>query len=143
MIGRVHHVGIAVHSLQEAMPRFRTLGLGGGEAEVVPGAGARVCFIGSGETQVELVEPLGPESPVARFLEKRGEGLHHVAFETEDVAAELAVLEAEGFELVDHAPRPGAHGRLVAFIQPRSLHGVLVELVQEGRPDPAASAPLG
>lgn len=133
MIGRVHHVGIAVRSLREALPRFRSLGMPAEEAEEVRNAGVRVCFLGSGETRVELLEPLGPESPVARFLEKRGEGLHHVAFETEDIATELERLESAGFDLIDRVPRPGAHGRLVAFVQPRSVHGVLVELVQEPR----------
>ncbi len=135
MIGPVHHVGIAVRRIEEALPRFQALGLEPGTPEPVPAAGARVCFLGTGSPWVELVEPLGADSTIARFLDKRGEGLHHLAFPTPDIVAELADLRARGFELVDPVPRPGARGRTVAFVHPRSAHGVLVELVQEpGQP---------
>ena len=133
MIGPVHHVGIAVRRLDAAVERYRLLGLSLDFMEDVPAAGVRVAFLNAGETRVELVTPLSASSTVARFLEKRGEGLHHLAFATADVAAELAELERQGFELVDPAPRPGAHGSLVAFLHPRSSHGVLIELVQEPR----------
>ncbi len=131
MIGPAHHVGIAVHKLDPAIERYRALGLDLDFVEDVPTAGARVAFLKAGPVHVELVEPLGPESPLVRFLERRGEGLHHLAFSAPDIAAELARLEGLGFELVDRAPRPGAHGRKVAFLQPRSAHGVLIELVQD------------
>lgn len=134
MIGRVHHVGIAVRRIRDALPRFVAIGWPAGIIEDVPDAGARVCFLGTAETRLELVEPLGPESTVARFLDKRGEGLHHVAFSTDDIGAELRRLEEAGLVPVDRVPRRGAHGNLVAFLNPGSVHGVLVELVEETRP---------
>ena len=131
MIGPLHHVGIAVRDLDAAVDRYRLFGLSLDSVEEVPSAGARVAFLNAGEARIELVMPLGRDTPVARFLEKRGEGLHHLAFRTADIVSELAELEGQGFELVDHAPRPGAHGSLVAFLHPRTSHGVLIELVQE------------
>lgn len=130
MIGPVHHVGIAVRELQPAIERYVLLGLVLDYTDTVPTAGVRVAFLKAADTHVELVEPLQPDGTVARFLDKRGEGLHHVAFSTPDIAAELKRLESQGFELIDRTPRPGARGRLVAFVHPRSAHGVLVELVQ-------------
>ncbi|MFA5897204.1 MAG: methylmalonyl-CoA epimerase [Thermoplasmata archaeon] len=131
MIGPVHHVGIAVKDLDAALARYRALGLHAGTPEDVPSAGVRVAFLETGGALIELVTPLRGDSAVGRFLEKRGEGLHHVAFVVKDLVAELARLEREGFELVDRVPRPGARGRTVAFLHPRSAHGTLIELVQE------------
>ncbi len=130
MIGPVHHVGIAVRELRPAIERYTLLGLALDYTETVTAAGVRVAFLKAGDTHVELVEPLQPDGNVARFLDKRGEGLHHIAFSTTDIVAELRRLEDQGFELIDRAPRPGARNRLVAFVHPRSAHGVLVELVQ-------------
>jgi methylmalonyl-CoA epimerase len=131
MIGPLHHVGIAVKDIEAALARYQRLGLKSGAPEDVPSAGARVVFLESGGSFIELVTPLRLDSPVARFLDNRGEGLHHVAFATTDILGELARLEREGFELVDRAPRPGARGTKVAFLHPRSAHGTLIELVQE------------
>lgn len=131
MIGPVHHVGIAVRNLDAAVERYRLLGLALDFVEDVPAAGVRVAFLNAGDMRVELLTPLTADTTVARFLEKRGEGLHHLAFRTADLVSELAQLEGQGFELVDRAPRPGAHGSRVAFLHPRSAHGVLIELVQE------------
>ncbi len=131
MIGPAHHVGIAVEHLAPAIERYKALGLTLDYVEDVPAAGVRVAFLAAGAVHVELVEPLDPAGAVARFLAKRGEGLHHIAFATPDIVGELARLEREGFELVDRIPRPGSRGRTVAFLQPRSAHGVLIELVQE------------
>lgn len=131
MIGPVHHVGIAVKDLDAALARYRALGLHAGTPEDVPSAGVRVAFLETGGALIELVTPLRGDSAVGRFLEKRGEGLHHVAFVVKDLVAELARLEREGFELVDRVPRLGARGRTVAFLHPRSAHGTLIELVQE------------
>ncbi len=133
MIGPAHHVGIAVHDLEAAIDRYRALGLTVEYVEEVPAAGVRVAFLGAGGVHVELVQPLGPETAVARFLARRGEGLHHLAFAVRDIPLELVRLERQGFALVDREPRPGSHGRLVAFLHPRSAHGVLIELVQEPR----------
>ncbi len=131
MIGPAHHVGIAVEHLAPAIERSKALGLELEYEEDVPTAGVRVAFLRAGPLHVELLEPLDPSGAVARFLAKRGEGLHHVAFATRDLPSELLRLEKEGFALVDRAPRPGARGRSVAFLHPRSAHGVLIELVQE------------
>lgn len=133
MIGPTHHIGVAVERLEPAIDRYRALGLVLDHVEEVPAGGVRAAFMNSGGVPVELIEPLGPSSPVARFLARRGEGLHHVAFAVADIPAELVRLEKLGFELVDRAPRPGARGHLVAFLHPRSAHGVLIELVQDAR----------
>lgn len=131
MIGPAHHVGIAVQDLESAIDRYRAFGLSLDYVDEVPGQRVRVAFLQAGGIHVELVTPTGPESTVAGFLSKRGEGLHHLAFQVDDIASELVRLEKQGFALVDRVPRPGAHGRLVAFLHPRSAHGVLLELVQE------------
>jgi len=123
MIGPAHHVGIAVKSLQEALEGYRRLGL----------EGVRVAFLRSGAVRVELLESLQPDGMIARFIERRGEGLHHLAFACEDIRQEMTRLRQGGFELVDAEPRRGSEGRLVAFVHPRSLHGVLLELVEEPR----------
>ncbi len=133
MIGPAHHVGIAVQDLEAAVDRYRAFGLALDYVDEVPAAGVRVAFLAAGGIHVELVQPLGPDTTVARFLARRGEGLHHVAFTVADIPAELVRLEKQGFALVDREPRPGARGRKVAFLQPRSAHGVLIELVQEPR----------
>lgn len=133
MIGPAHHIGIAVQHLDPAIARYEAFGLTLDYVEPIPTAGVRVAFLKAGAVHLELVEPLDPGGAVARFLQKRGEGLHHVAFSTPDIVPELARLEAGGFELVDHVPRPGARGRLIAFLRPQTAHGVLIELVQEPR----------
>jgi len=126
------HVGVAVPSLEEALPRWQTLLRSASEGrERVEAQGVEVVFVGTGPGRIELLAPLGPKSPVARFLERRGPGLHHLAYRVSDVRAALAGLVAEGYEPIDRVPRPGAHGRQVAFLHPRALGGVLVELVQE------------
>lgn len=124
----LHHVAIAVPSLEDARAIFESLsGASATEPESLEAQGVRVTFIG----QVELLEPLGPDSTVARFLERRGPGLHHIAYATQDIRGDLAALRAQGCTLIDEEPRPGAGGHAVAFIHPRSTGGVLVELVQE------------
>lgn len=133
MIGPTHHVGVAVEHLDSAIERYRAFGLVLDYVEELPAAGVRAAFLKSEGASVELIEPLTPASPVARFLTRRGEGLHHVAFAVIDIPAELTRLEKLGFQLVDRAPRPGARGSQVAFLHPRSAHGVLIELVQEPR----------
>ena len=121
------HVGIAVHSLEEACRLFEVLlGKASSRPEVLEAQGVRVAFVGA----VELLEPLGSDTPIGRFLERRGPGLHHFAYRTDDVESELARLEAQDIELADRVPRPGAKGHLVAFLNPSSTQGVLIELVQ-------------
>ena len=131
MIGPAHHVGIAVERLAPAIERYRALGLEVDYEEVVPSAGVRVAFMNAGSLHIELLEPQDPAGALARFLAKRGEGLHHIAFATRDIRGELVRLEKEGFAVLDREPRPGARGRRVAFLQPRTAHGVLIELVEE------------
>lgn len=124
------HVAIAVENLTTAQPVFESLlGVRGSPVERVAGQGVDVVFIGEGEGRLELLEPLTPDSAVGRFLARRGPGLHHIAYRVPDLEAALARLSADGVELIDRAPRPGAHGHRVAFLHPRSTGGVLVELV--------------
>lgn len=133
-LGPIHHVAIVVRSIDEALPRYRTLfGL---EAEAEPFAFAaqrvRLCFLPTGPApaaRIELVEPIDADSGVARFLTARGEGLHHICLLTDDLPATVEAVAAREAELIDRAPRPGAHGR-VAFVHPRTLNGVLWELLE-------------
>jgi methylmalonyl-CoA/ethylmalonyl-CoA epimerase len=125
------HVAIAVPDLQQALPIFEALiGAPGSPAERVEDQGVDVVFIGAGAGRVELIAPIGAGSPVARFLERRGAGLHHVAYRVADLDAKLAELTARGVPLIDAEPRSGAHGRRVAFVHPRGTAGILVELVE-------------
>jgi methylmalonyl-CoA/ethylmalonyl-CoA epimerase len=133
-IGPIDHVAVVVHDLDAALPRYRELlGLGPDtEVQTITAQGVRLCFLPSGPSpaaRIELIQPTDAESGVARFLASRGEGLHHVCFGTTDLAAELARLDAAGAELVDRVPRRGAEGS-VAFVHPRTLSGVLWELLE-------------
>jgi methylmalonyl-CoA/ethylmalonyl-CoA epimerase len=130
------HVAIAVQSIDDVLPALEAVtGTRGSRPERVEGQGVEVCFLGTGFGKIELVRPLGPDSPVARFLTRRGTGLHHIAYRVADIDATLHRLATHGMELIDRVPRPGAHGHRVAFIHPRSTGGVLVELVQPAESD--------
>jgi methylmalonyl-CoA/ethylmalonyl-CoA epimerase len=123
------HVAIAVPSIRDALPRYQhLLGLASSEIEEVPSQNVAVAFLG-GPVPLELLEPRG-EGGVARFLERRGPGLHHIAYRVPDLEAELARLSAAGARLIDERPREGARGHKVAFVHPEAVGGVLVELVQ-------------
>ena len=142
-LGRVHHIALVVRRLDDALPLWRDL-LGLPLEAVLPVAsdGVRIAFLSVGESKVELVEPVDPDTGVARFLEMHGEGFHHVCFEVPDLTLALADLSAKGVELVDAAPRPGAEGP-VAFLHPRSTQGVLIELIEAaGGPAWRALGPL-
>jgi len=129
MIGKVEHVGIAVQDLGPAIDFYQgALGLRLLEIEEVAEQMVRVAILQAGETHVELLQSTSPEGPVGRFIEKRGEGIHHLCFETDDIEQALAQLKAAGVRLIDEQPRVGAGGRRVAFVNPRSAHGVLIEL---------------
>jgi methylmalonyl-CoA/ethylmalonyl-CoA epimerase len=131
---RLDHVGIAVRSLAERVPLYRDLlGVPLAREEDVPTERVRVAFLGNGETHVELLEPMNGEGPIAQFLEKRGEGVHHLCFEVDDIEAALDHLRAEGIALVGEAPRPGAGGCKVAFLHPKTTGGVLIELTEKPR----------
>ena len=133
MIRKVNHFAIVVRSIEEALQVYeRALGLELAEVKEVPEQAVRIAFLPVGESEIELVEPLTAESGVARFLEKRGEGLHHICLEVDDIEAALQDLAAKGVRLIDEQPRQGAHGR-VAFLHPKSAHGVLIELIEKPR----------
>jgi methylmalonyl-CoA epimerase len=130
MLKKVHHIGVVVKDLEGALQDYAdALGVVPSGIHEVPKQGVRVAFFPVGESRIELVQPTDPESGVARFLEKRGEGIHHICLEVDDLRAALAALKAKGARLIDEEPRQGAEG-LVAFVHPASLHGVLLELVQ-------------
>jgi methylmalonyl-CoA epimerase len=129
----LHHVGIAVHSLDDSLPVFESItGHKGHGREVVESQGVEVVFLGDGPGRLELLAPTRDDSAVARFLAKRGPGMHHLCYGVASVQAELDRYRAQGRQLIDEAPRPGAAGHLVAFVHPKSTGGVLVELLQEG-----------
>lgn len=128
--GRVHHLAVVVRDLDAALAFYRDkLRLELDVVMPIDTDGVRIGFLPVGESSIELVQPTRPDTGVARFLESRGEGFHHVCLEVDDLAAELDRLAGAGVELIDAAPRPGAEGP-VAFIHPRSCHGVLVELIE-------------
>jgi methylmalonyl-CoA epimerase len=132
MLRQIDHVGIAVEDLEAAVEHYRrTLGLEPAHRERVESQGVDEVLFPVGGSFVQLLGALGPETPVGRFLERRGPGVHHVGYRVDDVAVELERLRAEGVRLVDEAPRPGSRGTLVAFVHPSAMGGVLVELVQE------------
>jgi methylmalonyl-CoA/ethylmalonyl-CoA epimerase len=129
---KIDHIGIATRGIEEALGFWRdALGLEVGHTETVEEQGVRVAMLPLGEPRVELLEPTGPDTPVAKFLEKRGPGIHHVALRVADISAALARLKAEGARLIDEEPRVGAGGYLVAFVHPAASGGVLLELVQD------------
>ena len=126
----VHHIGIAVPSINEAMHFYgEKLGLSVLESLELPDRQLKVTFVQAANLLIELLEATEPDTPVARFIERRGPGLHHLCFGTPDIVAHLRDLKGKGVELIDEAPRPGAHGE-VAFLQPAAALGVLVELLQ-------------
>ena len=128
---RLHHVAVVVADLDEALARYRTLGFSGSERFVLAEQAVEVATLRSGTGWIELVRPTDPDGPIARYLAKRGEGMHHVAYAVPDLVVALKSLEAAGIRLIDAVPRTGAHGWRIAFIHPESCGGVLTELVQE------------
>lgn len=132
MITRIHHIGIAVRNLDEAAVMYKNgLGLAVGKTVGAEADGVKIAFLPTGESDIELLEPTNPANSISRFLESRGEGIHHIAVEVDDIEAHMRQLEAAGAVLIDKTPRQGAEG-LVAFIHPKSMKGVLLELVQRG-----------
>src|ERR1044072_4758132 len=127
---KLDHIGIAVRSL-DAAKIYEALGLSVQHTEVVEQQKVRTAFQSVGDSNLELLEPTGPDSTVAKFIEKRGEGIHHICFRVDDIEAHLARLKSQGFRLINETPVPGAHGCRVAFLHPAAGNGVLIELSEK------------
>ncbi len=122
------HIGIAVTSMKEALPFYEALGLVVGGQDEVPEQGVKVAFLSVGDGRLELLEPTGPESPIAKHIERRGAGMHHICLRVEDIEKAMADLRAQGFRLLSEEPQSGAHGCRVCFVHPKASGGVLLEL---------------
>jgi len=127
---KIDHVGIAVRSLETAIAAYEALGLNVSSTDTVASESVKVAFLPVGDTRIELLEPTTPESAIAKAIEKRGEGVHHIALRVEDIEGSMKAAKEKGLQLVNETPRIGAHGRKIAFIHPKSTSGVLLELVQ-------------
>ena len=133
MLTKINHIGVAVTSIEEALPYYRdSLHMNYEGCEEVTEQKVRVAFLQIGESRIELLEPTSEDSPVAGFLKKNGPGVHHIAYEVDDLTSALQNLEAQGVRLIDKEPRKGAHGTKIAFVHPKSSGGVLTELCQPG-----------
>ncbi len=133
MTEKINHIGIAVKNLENSIPLYRDqLGMEFEGTEEVAEQKVRVAFLKIGESRIELLEPTSPDSPVAKFLEKNGEGIHHLAYEVADIEQTLAELKQNEVRLIDNQPRRGAHGSLIAFLHPKATGGVLTEICQAG-----------
>lgn len=129
---KIDHLGIAVRSLSDSLNFYRdALGLELSGTEEVQDQGVRVALLPAGESRIELLEPFSEDTPVGRFIARRGEGLHHICYEVDDLASKLVDLRSRGIRLLEGYPRRGAEGKLVAFLHPASAYGVLVELVEK------------
>jgi len=133
MLKKINHIGIAVKSLDDSLPFYRdNLRMAFDGIEEVAEQKVKVAMLQIGESKIELLEPTSADSPVAKFMEKNGPGIHHVAYEVDDIEAAIAKLMADGTRMIDEIPRSGAHGTRIAFIHPKSSNGVLTELCQCG-----------
>jgi len=130
MIKKIDHVGIAVKSLEEAIKVWEGLGLKVEEIEEVPDQKVRTAIIHVGESRIELLEPTAEDSPIAKFIAKRGEGIHHIALGVDNIEEHLEKLKEAGYRLIDEKPRIGAGGAKIAFVHPKAVTGVLLELCQ-------------
>ena len=131
MMRKIEHIGIAVADLEKSNELFtRLLGKAHYKTESVEGEGVETSFFQVGETKVELLQASRPDSPIPKYLEKKSEGVHHIAFDVEDIHAEVKRLKAAGFEILNETPKQGADNKIVVFLHPRSTNGVLVELCQ-------------
>jgi len=131
MLTKINHIGIAVKSLDDSIPFYRdNLGMAFAGIEEVAEQKVRVAMLEVGESKIELLEPTSDDSPVAKFIEKNGTGVHHIAYEVADIEAAIVTLRGDGARMVDETPRNGAHGTRIAFIHPKSSNGVLTEICQ-------------
>jgi methylmalonyl-CoA/ethylmalonyl-CoA epimerase len=131
MIKRIDHLGIVTDSIERSSRIYQSLGLQPGRLEEVGDQKVKVLFFQVGESRIELLEPTHPDSPISRFLRKRGEGLHHIALKVDNLELTLQELKQQGFRLVDEQPREGAEGKRIAFLHPQSTGGVLLELCED------------
>lgn len=135
---KIEHIGIAVKNLEEANKTYAALfGKESYKQEGVESEGVITSFFEVGPNKIELLEGTNEDSPISKFIAKRGEGIHHIAFDVEDIEAEIKRLQSEGFRLLNEQPKFGADNKLVAFLHPKSSHGVLVELCQERKDEPS------
>jgi methylmalonyl-CoA/ethylmalonyl-CoA epimerase len=132
MLRKIEHLGIAVKNIEESLKTFEVL-LGSGcyKMEEVQSEGVKTAFIQIGESKIELLQATNPDSPIAKYLEKRGPGIHHIAFDVDNLQMEIDRLTEEGFTLINRSPKDGADNKLIAFLHPKSTEGILVELCQE------------
>lgn len=132
MMRKIEHLGIAVKDIETASKMYETLlGKASYKTEKVESEGVSTMFFEIGESKIELLEASNPDSPIAKFIEKRGEGIHHIAYDVEDIYVEIDRLKEAGFEMIHNTPKEGADNKLIAFLHPKSSGGVLVELCQE------------
>jgi methylmalonyl-CoA/ethylmalonyl-CoA epimerase len=133
VINKINHIAIAVRSLEEHIPFYRdVLRLEYRGTEVVEDQKVRLAVFGVGEVQIELLEPIEPESPISAFIEKRGEGMHHISYQVDDIEKQIDELKQKQVRMIDETPRSGAHGSRIAFLHPKSSAKVLTELTQIG-----------
>lgn len=132
MVNKIEHIGIAVKNMNDANVLFeKLLGVPSYKSEEVESEGVLTSFFQTGESKIELLMATKEESPIAKFIEKKGEGIHHIAFDVDDIQAEISRLKKEGFVLINETPKKGADNKLVVFLHPKATNGVLVELCQE------------
>ena len=132
MVNKIEHLGIAVKNIEESAKMYELLlGKSSYKTEVVESEGVSTMFFQIGESKIELLEATNPESPIAKFIEKKGEGIHHIAYDVSNIEEEIKRLKAAGFQLIHQSPKAGADNKLIAFLHPKSTGGVLVELCQE------------
>lgn len=132
MIKKIEHLGIAVDNIQESLKVYEALlGTNCYKLEEVESEGVKTAFLQIGESKIELLEATNPDSPIAKFLSKKGKGIHHIAFDTDDIEKDLERLKKQGFELIHQSPKDGADNKKIAFLHPKSTDGILVELCQE------------
>lgn len=132
MLRKIEHLGIAVANIEESLKMYETLlGTNCYKTESVESEGVKTAFLQVGESKIELLEASNPSSPIAKFLEKKGPGIHHIAFDVENIEAEIARLTSQGFELIHTSPKDGADNKLIAFLHPKSTGSILIELCQE------------
>lgn len=135
-MNKIEHIGIAVKDINSADELFKKLfGRTAYKIEAVKSEGVKTSFFKLGPNKIELLEATSPDSPIAKFIEKKGEGIHHIAFDVDDIEAEIERLKNEGFDLIHDTPKDGADNKLIAFLHPKSTNGVLIELCQEKPPE--------